>query len=63
MTIENVIKELRADLKCYIGIMPQSTFSNTMLRIEKKLAKPSTIKNFFEQFGYYGDFNEWTKLR
>lgn len=63
MTIVDVIKELRADLKCYIGIMPQSTFSNTMIRIEKGLAKPSTITNFFEQFGYYGRFNEWTKKR
>lgn len=48
-----VIQELRAKIKPYIHIgMPQSVFSNTLIRQEAGLLKPKTFIAFMEKFGY-----------
>lgn len=59
MTIIEVCLELRKEPKIYIGIMKQSSFSGTLFSIESNRAKSSTIKSFFNKFGYDGEFNEW----
>lgn len=64
LTILQVAAELReqcANHKVYMGIMPQATFSFTIARIERGVAKPSTIKEFFGKLGYVGNFNEWER--
>lgn len=52
MTLNEVIQELRANTKCYIGVMPQSTFSETLRNIETGRAKDITVTRFLAQFGY-----------
>lgn len=61
MTILEVVAELRAQLKPYVGKMPHSTFFTTLAAIEDGSAKRSTIATFFQKFGYVGDYNEWHK--
>lgn len=61
LTIQEVCERLRAELKAWVGVMPQSTFSDTLRRIEWGIAKRSTIAEFFGRFGYIGDFNAWEK--
>lgn len=55
MTIQEVIHELRQKSKPYVGIMPQATFSDTLLKIEAGRAKDSTTLNFLAKFGYTVD--------
>jgi len=52
MTIQEVIHELRQRSKPYVGIMPQATFSDTILKIEAGRAKDSTTVKFLAKFGY-----------
>jgi hypothetical protein len=52
MTEQEVYAELLKKVKPYIGIMPQGSFSNTMIRIKAGLSKPATIRFFFTRLGY-----------
>lgn len=61
LTISEVCQQLRSELKAWVGVMPQYTFSKTLIRIEEGTAKMSTIREFFARFGYEGDFNQWEK--
>lgn len=61
MTIEEVLEEITSECKYYVGIMHQSSASNTVQRIRLGLAKQSTIRKFFNAFGYVGAYNEWQK--
>lgn len=63
MTIQEVIEDLRSEVKPYIPVrMLQGTFSATLMRIEGGSAKRGTIKEFFAKFGYEGDYNDWHKV-
>jgi hypothetical protein len=55
MTEEEVYKHLLTRIKPYIGVMPQGSFSNNMIRFKAGLLKPATIKFFFTRLGY--EFN------
>lgn len=60
MSNKEVCKELRKLLKPYAFIgMPQSTFSTYLLKIEEGKSKPKTVNLFFEQFGYFGEWNNY----
>jgi len=61
MTIQEVAEEIHKDFKAYVGVMSKFTFFTTIRRIKMNKAKPSTIKAFFEKFGYIGEYNEWHK--
>ena len=52
MTKKEILKQLRATPKAYVGIMPQSTYANLLRKIEAETCKQSTIDNFFEKMGY-----------
>lgn len=52
MTLKEVTQELRRNTKVYLGIMPQSTFSQTLRMIENGSAKESTAIKFLAKFGY-----------
>ncbi len=63
MTIQEVVKDLRSQVKRYIDAgIRQSTYSRTLQRIEQGTAKPCTIKKFFNAFGYDGEFNDWDRM-
>lgn len=62
MTNQQVIEELKKLTKPYQGVMAQSSFSNKMRDIKNDLSKPSTVKVFFEKFGYTGSWNNWVKV-
>ena len=60
MTNKEVCLELRKLLKPYAFIgMPQSTFSTYLIKIEDERCKPKTVNIFFEQFGYFGTWNDY----
>lgn len=59
MTNQEVVQELKKLIKPYQGVMAQSSFSNKMRDIKNDLSKPSTVKAFFERFGYIGSYNNW----
>ena len=44
MTEQEVYNELKQKVKPYIGIMPQGSYSNYMIRLKAGLLKPATIK-------------------
>lgn len=52
MTTKEVAEQIKKGGKHYHGIMPQSTYYNTLSRILKGTATDKTIKSFFETFGY-----------
>lgn len=52
MTKKEILKHLRSSPKVYEGVMPQSTFANTLGKIERQTCKQSTIDGFFEKFGF-----------
>jgi hypothetical protein len=63
MTILEACKELREQVKPYQGLMHHGTYANTLRAIEDGRAKPKTISDFFEKFGYKVSFNaEVTKI-
>jgi hypothetical protein len=62
MNEQEVIKELRSQVKPYMQInMPQSQFSNTLVRHEAGLLKPKTLCKFLEKFGYRKENGLWFK--
>lgn len=61
MNEQDLIKELRSQVKPYIGIMHQGTYSNNMIRWELGILKPSTLKCFLEKMGYIKENGQWLK--
>lgn len=62
LSILEVCKEIRGMTKPYLSLVPKmsaSQFSVTLRNIENSLSKPSTVKKFFNAFGYEGSFNDW----
>lgn len=62
MNDSEAIRELKSRLKPHIGIMPQSTFSSTIIRFEAGLLKPKTVAEFLEKF-YLRDNDGLWKLK
>lgn len=52
MTTKEVAEQIKKGGKHYYGIMPQSTYYNTLSRIIKGTATDKTIRAFFEAFNY-----------
>jgi hypothetical protein len=52
MTTKEVAEQIKKGGKHYIGIMPVSTYYNTLSRILKGSATDKTIRSFFEKFNY-----------
>ena len=52
MTEQEVYKDLLVRVKPYIGIMPQSSFSRSMIHFRVGLLKPATTRVFFTRLGY-----------
>lgn len=52
MTTKEVAEEIKKGGKHYYGIMPQSTYYNTLSRILKGTAREETITAFFKAFNY-----------
>lgn len=63
MTNKEVIKQLRYELKPYIGIMKPSYFSQMCSKIENEMCKPKTVTKFFAQFGYFGSWDNYKILK
>jgi len=61
MTEQEVYNELKQKVKPYIGIMPQGSYSNYMIRLKAGLLKPATIIRFFGLMGYSFANNKWSK--
>lgn len=61
LTNKEVVLELRAMTKPYIGVIAQSLFSERCIKIEHDLCKPITVMKFFALFGYKGTWNSFTK--
>jgi hypothetical protein len=61
MTNKEVVSELKTQLKIYIGICTQAQFSNMCTRITNDLSKPKTVNEFFNKFGYVGEWNNYQK--
>lgn len=61
MDIQEALEEIKSRVKPYIGVMPQSTFSNTIRNIEAGLAKQSTVDEFMKLFGYERSEIIWKK--
>jgi hypothetical protein len=61
MTEQEVYKDLLGRIKPYIGVMPQGSYSNTMIRIKAGLSKPATIRFFYERLGYICVNNKWQR--
>lgn len=52
MDLKEAIKHVRARSKPYVGVMPESTFYNTLRNMEAGLCKKETILKFFDSLGY-----------
>lgn len=52
MTTKEVAEQIKKGGKHYHGIMPQSTYYNTLSRILKGKAREETIISFFKAFNY-----------
>lgn len=52
MTLDEVIEEIVSKPKYYIGIMPQSTAANFLIRYRAGSVKTSTAERFIAKFGY-----------
>lgn len=64
MNEQDVIQELRSLVKPYEYVkMPQSQFSNTIIRLEAGLLKPKTITDFFKQFGFEKENGVYVQTR
>lgn len=66
MTIEDALKEIKSEPKWYYRIrdgklIPVATLVVTAQRIQDGRAKPSTVKKFFEEFGYKVEINQTVK--
>lgn len=61
MTENEVITELNSQIKPYIGIMHQGTYSNYMTRYKFGILKPSTLCKFLNQMGYFKENGLWIK--
>jgi hypothetical protein len=61
MNEDEVIKILRSQVKPYVGIMHQGTFSNILIRYEMGRLKPSTLTMFFNKMGYVKENGGWKK--
>lgn len=59
MQNKEVVSELRKLVKPYIGIMSPSHFSQMCTKIENDMCKPKTVDRFFNQFSYFGKWNEY----
>jgi hypothetical protein len=53
------IREIQQRIKPYIGVMPQSTFSNTIKGILNGTCKSETEERFFNTFGYKKQEVKW----
>jgi len=61
MLIEEVLDEIQSRVKPYVGIMPQSTFSNAIKAIKNGTYKNSKREWFMSRFGYGKSPDEWVK--
>lgn len=52
MTTKEVAEQIKKGGKHYHGIMPQSTYYNTLSRILNGSATDKTIRSFFKKFNY-----------
>jgi len=62
MNDKEVIQYLRTQIKPYVGIMHQGTFSNTLIRYEMGRLKPSTLRAFLEKMGFVKENELWVKI-
>jgi hypothetical protein len=56
-----LITHLKSLNKPYQGIMPQGSFSSTIIRFEVGLLKPKTLAKFFDTMGYVNNNGKWEK--
>lgn len=56
-----LINHLKSQNKPYVGIMPQGSFSNCVIRYEAGLLKPRTLESFFNKMGYVKNNGLWVK--
>jgi len=62
MTTKEVAEEIKKGGKHYHGVMPQSTYYNTLSRIKKGTATEKRIRSFFEAFNYtVKQETQWSK--
>lgn len=53
MTLDDAIEAIISEPKYYIGVMPQSTASNFVIRWRAGCVKRSTAESFISKFGYH----------
>lgn len=58
---DEAINEIKSRIKPYVGVMPQSTFSSTLTRIETGKCRYETLITFMGKFGYDLDVVSWKK--
>lgn len=61
MNDSEVILYLRSQVKPYVGIMHQGTFSNTLIRYEMGRLKPGTLCVFLNKMGFVMVDGLWVK--
>lgn len=62
MDKQQILNEITSRVKPYIGIMPQSTFSNAVKAIRNGTYKAKETEKFMELFGYFKAVELWEKI-